>query len=105
MKAANLKNEIRELNLAYLMLAQQMLQDDREGAMLRLGVGEDIAAIIEDLSPGQILRMASSDMLLCRFRFDDTMLLNLLTSHERVGAAASIHATILAAAQPVEHLS
>ncbi|MDQ8020991.1 MAG: flagellar transcriptional regulator FlhD [Moraxellaceae bacterium] len=105
MNAANLKNEIRELNLAYLMLAQQMLRDDREGAMLRLGVGEDVAIIIEELSPGQILRMAGSDMMLCRFRFDDAMLVNLLSSHERVGAAASIHATILAASQPVEHLS
>ena len=105
MNAANQKNEIRELNLAYLMLAQQMLQDDREAAMLRLGVGEDVAAIIEELSPGQILRMASSDMLLCRFRFDDSLLVNLLSNHDRVSAAASIHATILAAARPVEHLS
>ena len=105
MNAANQKNEIRELNLAYLMLAQQMLQDDHEAAMLRLGVGEDVAAIIQELSPGQILRMASSDMLLCRFRFDDSLLVNLLSNHDRVSAAASIHATILAAGRPVEHLS
>ena len=39
----DIANEIREMNLSYLMLAQQMLQADRVGAMLKLGVGEDVA--------------------------------------------------------------
>ncbi len=64
----DIANEIREMNLSYLMLAQQMLQADRVGAMLKLGVGGDVAEVIVNLSPAQILRMASSDMLLCRFR-------------------------------------
>ncbi|MBS1210738.1 MAG: flagellar transcriptional regulator FlhD [Proteobacteria bacterium] len=97
-------NEVRELNLSYLMLAQQMLVADRAGGMFKLGVGEDVAEVIENLSPAQILRMASSDMLLCRFRFDDTLLLNLLGNHGRENSAARIHATILAASKPVEHL-
>lgn len=105
MKNTDLSREIKELNLSYLMLAQQMLQADREGAMLKLGIGEDVVKMIEELSPGQILRMASSDMLLARFRFDDTMLLNLLANHERDSAASRIHATILACNQTVEHLA
>jgi flagellar transcriptional activator FlhD len=98
-------SEIRELNLSYLMLAQQLIQSDRAGAMFKLGIGEDVADIIENLSPAQILRMASSEMLLCRFRFDDTLLLNLLGNHGRENSAARIHATILAATKPVEHLA
>ncbi len=98
-------SEIRELNLSYLMLAQQMLQSDRASAMFKLGIGEDVADIVENLSPAQILRMASTDMLLCRFRFDDSLLLNLMSNHGRENAAARIHATILAASKPVEHLS
>lgn len=98
-------SEIRELNLSYLMLAQQLIQADRVGAMFKLGVGEDVADIIENLSPAQILRMASSEMLLCRFRFDDTLLLNLLSNHGRENSAARIHATILATSKPVEHLA
>lgn len=98
-------NEIRELNLSYLMLAQQMLQSDRAGAMFKLGVGEDIADVIVNLSPAQILRMASNDMLLCRFRFDDTLLLGLLGNHGQENAASRIHAAIIAAGKPVEHLA
>lgn len=101
----NVGSEIRELNLAYLMLAQQMLRADREGAMLKLGVGEDLAEIIENLSPAQILRMASNDMLLCRFRFDDTLLIGLLSNHERGNSVSRIHAAILAASKPVETLA
>lgn len=98
----NVGSEIRELNLAYLMLAQQMLQADREGGMLKLGVGEDLAEIIENLSPAQILRMASNDLLLCRFRFDDTLLIGLLSNQERGSSVSRIHAAILAASKPVE---
>ena len=100
----DVSNEIRELNLSYLMLAQQMLQADRVGAMFKLGVGEDVAEVLENLSPAQILRMASNDLLLCSFRFDDNLLLSLLSNHGRESSAARIHATILAATKPVEHL-
>jgi flagellar transcriptional activator FlhD len=46
--------------------------------------------------------MAGSDMLLCNFRFDDTLLLNLLANHERERGVGHIHAAILAAGKPVE---
>jgi flagellar transcriptional activator FlhD len=105
MTETNMKDEIKELNLAYLMLAQQMLNVDREAAMLKLGVGEDVADMLAKLSPGQILRMATADMLICQFRFDDTLLLNLLSNHDRDNQAARIHATILAAAAPVGHIA
>lgn len=105
MTETNINNEIKELNLAYLMLAKQMLAADRESAMLKLGVGEDVADMIGKLSPGQMLRMAAGDLLLCQFRFDDTLLLNLLSNHERDNQAARIHATILAASSPVGHIA
>lgn len=101
----DIANEIREMNLSYLMLAQQMLQADRVGAMLKLGVGEDVAEVIVNLSPAQILRMASGDMLLCRFRFDDTLLVGLLGNQGAESMVSRLHASILAASKPVEHLA
>ncbi|MBX9848343.1 MAG: flagellar transcriptional regulator FlhD [Rhodocyclaceae bacterium] len=95
-------NDIKEVNLAYLMLAQNMVRSDREGAIFRLGISVEIADIIERLTPGQVLKMASSDMLVCNFRFDDTLLLNLLSNHERDRGVGQIHAAILAAGKPVE---
>ena len=53
MNSADIYNEIKELNLSYLMLAQQLIRADRETAQYRLGIGTDIAEVIDRLTPGQ----------------------------------------------------
>jgi flagellar transcriptional activator FlhD len=105
MKSTDTYNDIKEVNLAYLMLAQNMVRSDREAAVFRLGISEEIADILETLTPGQVLKMASSDMLLCSFRFDDTLLIDLLANHERERGVGHIHAAILAAGKPVESVA
>lgn len=94
--------EIRELNLAYLMLAQQMLRSDRETAMYRLGIGSEVADLVEGLSAAKLVRMASSQMLLPRFRFDDSLLAGLMAGNGRDATTASLHAAIIAASRSVE---
>ena len=105
MNLADTHNDIKEVNLAYLMLAQNMVRADREGAIFRLGISDEIADILDRLTPGQVLKMASSDMLICNFRFDDTLLLNLLSNHERERGVGHFHAAILAAGKPVESVT
>ena len=102
MKSTDTHNDIKEVNLAYLMLAQSMVRSDKETALFRLGISAEIADILDRLTPGQILKMAGSDMLLCNFRFDDTLLIDLLANHERERGVGHIHAAILAAGKPVE---
>jgi len=95
--------EIREANLAYMMLAQHIIRVDRAQALFRLGVSDEVAEVIAALSPQQILKIASSNMLMCRFRFDDDLVWNLLTSHGKAQNAGALHAGILMAAKlPVE---
>jgi flagellar transcriptional activator FlhD len=100
MKSEQLTNEIREANLSYLMLAQSMIRDDRAAAMYRLGISEEVASIIEGLTPAQVVRMASSTMLLFRFRFDDTMIVDMLSDYGRGKLMAGTHAALLMSAQP-----
>ena len=102
MKMTDTYNDIKEVNLAYLMLAQNMVRSDRDAAIFRLGIGEEIADILERLTPGQVLKMAASDMLLCNFRFDDALLLDLLANHERDRGVGRVHSAILAAGKPLE---
>jgi flagellar transcriptional activator FlhD len=105
MKNEQLLNEIREANLSYLMLAQSMVKEDRDTALFRLGVSEDVANVLEKLSPAQILRMASSNTLLFRFRFDDSMIVDMLSDYGANGKLmASSHAAVLMAAQPAAGL-
>ena len=97
--------EIREANLSYLMLAQSLVRADKEQALFRLGVSEDTAALIGGLTPAQMMKVASGNTLLCRFRMDDDMVWNLLTSHGK-GAAndgmSRLHASILMAGRHQE---
>jgi flagellar transcriptional activator FlhD len=97
--------EIREANLSYLMLAQSLIRSDKEQALFRLGVNEDTAALIGALTPAQMMKIATGNTLLCRFRMDDDMVWNLLTSHGK-GAAndgmSRLHASILMAGRHQE---
>jgi flagellar transcriptional activator FlhD len=97
--------EIREANLSYLMLAQSLVRADKEQALFRLGVSEETAALIGALTPAQMMKVATGNTLLCRFRMDDDMVWNLLTSHGK-GAAndgmSRLHASILMAGRHQE---
>lgn len=97
--------DIREVNLSYLLLAQRMLRDDHAASMFRLGFSAEVADILMRLSPAQLVKLAGSSSLLCRFRFDDYGLLSALTQDVLGGALQQAHATILLAQQPVEQLA
>ena len=97
--------EVKELNLMYLMLAQRMIREDKSAAVYRLGISQRLAEVVADLSAGQVLKMASTNVLLCRMRFDDRLILGLLTSHGREGVMQQSHAAILLSGQPLEELA
>ena len=92
-----LLDEIRDANLSYLVLAQHLIRQDKAEALYRLGLSEEVADVLEGLSTGQILKLAASNLLMFRFRFDDAMVWNLLRSHTRERGVAGAHAAILMA--------
>ena len=105
MPQEQLLEHIREANLNYLMLAQQLIRQDRDTAVYRLGVDEDLADLIDKLTPAQLVRISASNTLLCRFRFDDRVILDLLVAQGDKRAMSISHAAILMAQQPAEALA
>ena len=105
MNADQILAEIREANLSYLMLAQSLIRVDLDQALYRLGVSEDTAKLINALTPAQMMKVASGNTLLCRFRMDDDLVWGLLTNHGK-GAAndttSRLHASILLAGRHQE---
>lgn len=97
MTRRDFQSDIRELNLTYLMLAQQMLLDDRETAMFRLGIDGELADLIKGLSGQRLIKLASCQMLLPTFRFDDAFVAGLLAGDGRDPVSASLHGAIIAA--------
>ena len=105
MEPTDMMAEIRDANLSYLMLAQQMIRLDKATAIFRLGISEEIADLIASLSNAQIVKLAGSNMMLARFRFEDSTILNMLTSYSKDRELAQAHATILMANQPIEKMN
>lgn len=98
-------NDITEHNLSYLMLAQRMIRDSEAEAMLRLGIGREIARLIVALTPAQLIKISRINMLLCRFRLDDHALLASLASETTQHDLQQMQMAILLAAQPVESIN
>jgi flagellar transcriptional activator FlhD len=94
--------EVSEVNLAYLLLAQRMLRDDKAVAMFRLGLSQELADLLGSLSFSQVMKLAASNSLLCRFRFDDHAILSSLTHDKQDFALQQSHVAILLAGQQVE---
>src|SRR5437016_14577458 len=105
MNADQILTEIREANRSYRLLARSLIRSAREQALCRLGISEESASMIALLSPGQMMKIAAGNTLLCRFRMDDDLVWGLLTNHGK-GAAndttTRLHASILMAGRHQE---
>lgn len=67
--------ETKNFNLSYLFLTQRQLEKDRPTAITRLGLNNKEADFLLNLSLSDMVKLASSDVLLVRFRFDNKALL------------------------------
>ena len=97
--------DIRDANLSYLMVAQQLVRAGRVRAIFRLGVDAKLADLIGDLSPVQMVKLAATNILLARLRLDDASILDMLTHPSKERRLANAHASIMMAAQQVEKIT
>jgi len=99
MNEVELMSEIKDANLNYLLLAQQLIRSDKATAIYRLGISKEIADLLEGLSTLQLLKICSTNMLLARFRFDDSAILGMLTNYTKDSSQAHLHTAVLMAGQ------
>lgn len=98
-------SDIQEVNLSYLMLAQRLLRDNYAAGMYRLGFDSDVADIVLGLSPAQLVKLASTNTLICGFRLNDYQLLSTLGQDVLGGVLQQAHSTILLAQRAPEQLA
>lgn len=82
MFSPEVENEITDLNIAYLLLAQRLLREDRAAGMLQLGIDREQARFISRLGVPEILTMSSARSLVCGFRTGELVRTVLRTGHE-----------------------
>lgn len=105
MSSNELIQEIRDINLRYLLLAQHMLREDKDMAIVRLGISSECADLIANLSTAQVMSLASCSNMLTRFRFDDALILSILTNEAKSSSLSQFHMSILLAGQRAEAIS
>ncbi|WP_275287432.1 flagellar transcriptional regulator FlhD [Halomonas elongata] len=99
MKTNEYLDEIREMNLAYLLLAQRLLNADREEAMFRLKVDDDMADFLSSLGAQQLSRLASTNQLLCRLGHEGVEPLRQVVDNPREQGLSHFHSSLLMASQ------
>ena len=96
-----ISKEIGEINLAYMLLAQKLVKQDRAEAMFRLGVGRELADLLANMSLSQIVKLAASNFLLCSFRLDDRPMFAVV-GEGKEPALQQAHMSILMAARQAQ---
>lgn len=105
MSHTNYLDEIEEINLAYLLLAQRLLSEDRETALFRLKIDNDVAELLSSLSARQLTKLARTNQLICRFSQPSAQWLRQITENPRDQGLAGLHASLLLAGDTFESLS
>ena len=103
MESSDVFQKIREVNLAYLLLARRLVRRNQVEAMYRLGISRDMSDILGKLSSAQLLKLAAINVVLCTFRFEDHALLSSWINTKRHDLL-QLHAAILLAQKPVKSL-
>ncbi|MCQ4347276.1 flagellar transcriptional regulator FlhD [Pseudomonas stutzeri] len=97
MTVDSLLDDIQELNLAYLLLAQKLLREDPVTALFRLKLSPETAELIAGLSVKQLMQLSRTKQMLCRMVLDDAGQLARITQGQRESGLGQIHAALLMA--------
>ena len=95
-------NEIGDLNLTYLLLAQRLIREDVATAMFRMGLSRKVADLLGNLSLSQIVKLAASSLFLCRLRLDNQPILSALVQSDKSFSLQQAHAAILLSGHKIE---
>lgn len=96
---------IHDINLSYLLLAQQLIREDKFAAGFRLGLSEGTIDNLKELSLPQLMKLATTNQLICRLRVDDEVVIENLTKDSRIEALQQIHTGIILSTNLLNALS
>lgn len=96
-----LLDDISEVNLAYLMLAQRLLQKNFARGRFRLGLSEEVAKKLLHLTPAQMLSLAETKRLITTFALTGQQLQQVLQRDKFGSVLQQAHLTILATQQSI----
>lgn len=97
MANTELLDEIRDMNLSYLMLAQRLLKEDRATAQFRLKLDDEMADVIVSLSARQLGHLARTNQFLFQFKLAQAGQLDQVFGKKLDPSMVQTHASLLMA--------
>lgn len=97
MNAEDLLEEIKDTNLAYLMLAQRLLKEDYATAQFRLKLSDGVARVLMALSSRQMSRLARTNQFLFRPCIENAEQLTEVVREKRDPVMMQTHAALVMA--------
>ena len=94
MSTEHLLDDVRDINLSYLLLSQRLITADRELAKYRLRIDEEVADLLSQLPISDLIKLAECNQLLCHFSLN-TPELTALISGPKNDDMRRVHAAIL----------
>ncbi|WP_258239656.1 flagellar transcriptional regulator FlhD [Pseudidiomarina homiensis] len=89
--------ELQELNLNYLLLVQKLVTEDRDAAIFRLKIDEDLADLIAEMSVKDLTLLARQPQSWLRPCVDATNTLKEILSNSRASSMRETHLAMLMA--------
>lgn len=102
---SELLQNIHNINLSYLLLAQQLIREDKFSSGFRLGLEESTIEILKDLSLPKLIKLSTCGQLICRLRLDNEAVINCLTRDSRIDALQRIHTGIVLSTDLLDSIS
>lgn len=96
---------INDLNLSYLLLAQSLIKEDKDAASFRLGLTDPLMNILKGLSVSQLIKLASTNQLICQLRINSEAVIDFLTKDSRIDALQRVHTGIILSTDLLQTLS
>lgn len=96
---------IHNINLSYLLLAQRLIRDDPLAAGFQLGLDDNTIELLKDLSLPQLIKLSSIGQLICRLRIDNEAVIDCLTKDSRIDALQRVHTGIILSTELIDSLS
>ena len=87
--------EISDINLAYILLAQKMVKQDKAASMIRLGIGTKLADMLANMSISQIIKLSNSKFLIFSPRLNDEASIHAVGNEDKDSALQRAHMSIL----------
>lgn len=94
-----LLEDIHDINLSYLLLMQRLINSDREQAMFRSKIDEEMADLLSTVSISELAQLARCDQLLCQFSLSSASQLDALVNVSKNEEMRQLHAAILMSGQ------